>query len=581
MAALAIPPLAVIVATATIMALGGAAIHGTLPHEALADGMHGHLYEWGSYGIGPVTNLVHPQFIDADSDGNVYVTDLGNKRVQKFDAYGGFLATWGKHGSANGQFSYPSGIATDGDFVYVADRDLNKVQKFDTGGNYISQWGKHGKSDGRLAMPNGVAVSGDGHVYVADTGNYRVQKFTTEGEFVASFGESGTGKGEFVTPHDVEVAPDGSVYVSDRGNKRIDRFAANGTHIESHKFDAPGSFDFVPEGIAIAPGGAMIYVVNAHSQRVLYLSLNASSEPLGVFEKLGPIRMDLVFPTDVLFGADGQLYVADSLDHSIHAFRTPYYASPGDGAAQPQNGTGAGSHVWNEAGTDTQAGSPSPPGTTAQPQEHADQQSDTEPPIITIPGYIIVEATGMRTAVDIGVAHASDQSGAITITTDAPETYPVGVTRVTWTATDGAGNSASAHQHVIVMACGMPPSGYNVITGTEHDDVINGTSGNDLIFGQAGRDLMFGEGGNDCMFGEGGNDVMIGGPGNDHMFGGSGDDILRGEDGSDRIYGGTGADLLDGGDGPGDYCDQVDGLDLLVHCEAYHDDASPGATGRH
>ena len=57
-----------------------------------------------------------------DSSNNVYVTDIGNNCVEKFDSNGNYLTQWGSPGSGNGQFEYPEGIAVDSsNNVYVAD----------------------------------------------------------------------------------------------------------------------------------------------------------------------------------------------------------------------------------------------------------------------------------------------------------------------------------------------------------------------------------------------------------------------------------------------------------------------------
>ncbi len=72
---------------------------------------------WGSFGISAHGKFSYPQFIDVDSDGNIYVTDLGNKRVQKFLSDGQFVAMWGTSGKADGQFYHPSGIVTYNDTV--------------------------------------------------------------------------------------------------------------------------------------------------------------------------------------------------------------------------------------------------------------------------------------------------------------------------------------------------------------------------------------------------------------------------------------------------------------------------------
>ena len=85
--------------------------------------------------------------VAADSKGNIYVTDIGNYRVQKFDGSGQFLAKWGSEGTGAGQFKEPAGIAVDKqDNVYVADVCNNVVQKFDDSGKFLLSWGDQAKA---------------------------------------------------------------------------------------------------------------------------------------------------------------------------------------------------------------------------------------------------------------------------------------------------------------------------------------------------------------------------------------------------------------------------------------------------
>ena len=113
-----------------------------------------------------------------DAAGNVYVADVGNHRVQKFDGSGAFLTKWGTLGTGDGQFSAPIGIAVDGDGnVFVMDRGNNRVQQFTSAGVFMRKWGSAGTGDGQFDGPYGIAAFGSGIVYVPDTLNHRVQKF--------------------------------------------------------------------------------------------------------------------------------------------------------------------------------------------------------------------------------------------------------------------------------------------------------------------------------------------------------------------------------------------------------------------
>jgi hypothetical protein len=76
---------------------------------------------------------------------------------------------------------------------------------------------------------------------------------------------------------------------------------------------------------------------------------------------------------------------------------------------------------------------------------------DTTPPLVTAPANMTVEATGQITKVDIRAATATDVVGVVSLSNDAPASFPLGATAVTWTARDAAGNFGTAIQIVVVM----------------------------------------------------------------------------------------------------------------------------------
>jgi DNA-binding beta-propeller fold protein YncE len=61
--------------------------------------------------------------------------------------------------------------------VYVTDTGNHRVEKFDRDGNFITQWGGFGNGEGQFNFPYGVVVDARGSVFVVDSGNTRVQQF--------------------------------------------------------------------------------------------------------------------------------------------------------------------------------------------------------------------------------------------------------------------------------------------------------------------------------------------------------------------------------------------------------------------
>jgi hypothetical protein len=181
------------------------------------------------------------------------------------------------------------------------------------------------------------------------------------------------------------------------------------------------------------------------------------------------------------------------------------------------------------------------PGSTPGPDR-------TAPVFTFVPPALTISSC---TNVNIGQAQATDPCG-VTITNNAPSTFPLGTTKVTWTARDAAGNVALATQLVTAVlgnSTSCCPVGSNIIMGTSNNNTITGTSGADCIFGLGGQDTINGGGGNDVISGGDGDDIINGQVGDDRLYGGSGQDAISGGLGNDFIDGGDGVDTLNGNEG--------------------------------
>ena len=132
--------------------------------------------------------------------------------------------------------NYPRDIDVDSDGnIYVADTDNHRIQKFTPDGKFLMKWGIEGSDDGEFDGPCGIAISLLGNVYVADTGNHRIQKFTPDGKFLMKWGTEGNGRGEFHFSHGLDVDVFGRVYVADAGNRRIQQFNSEGVFLKMWK----------------------------------------------------------------------------------------------------------------------------------------------------------------------------------------------------------------------------------------------------------------------------------------------------------------------------------------------------------
>jgi sugar lactone lactonase YvrE len=175
-----------------------------------------------------------PTGIAVDTSGNIYVADYEDYAIKKFSPEGQLILQWGKQGVNDGELNFETytgrpegiGIETDSDgYVYVADLGNHRIQKFTLDGVFVLKWGSEGQGDGKFYQPRGIAVDRNHDVYVSDGGGY-IQKFTSQGALLFSYsghsgGSAGSAAGQFNYPVDLAVGDGKKIYVADRGNNRI------------------------------------------------------------------------------------------------------------------------------------------------------------------------------------------------------------------------------------------------------------------------------------------------------------------------------------------------------------------------
>jgi DNA-binding beta-propeller fold protein YncE len=126
-----------------------------------------------------------PTNVAVDKDGNLYVTDTMNDRVEEFDADGVFIRAFGKNGDGPGDFARPKGIAVDADgHVWVADSSLNRLQVFTPEGHLLLALGGFGMLPGQFQALTCVTIDKLNRVFTSEQYMGRVQMFryTTDAE---------------------------------------------------------------------------------------------------------------------------------------------------------------------------------------------------------------------------------------------------------------------------------------------------------------------------------------------------------------------------------------------------------------
>jgi sugar lactone lactonase YvrE len=176
--------------------------------------------------------LVSPGALAIDRENRLlYVSDVELDQVLVYDADS--LKLKRKMGTTGhnhelttpGDFAKPTGLAVDQEGnLYVADTLNNRIEIFDADGKFISTFGKAGDGPGYFARPKGVAIDGDGHIWVADGMQDRVQVFDKESQLLISFGGHGLLPGQFQGLTSITIDKMNRVFTSELFPGRVQQF---------------------------------------------------------------------------------------------------------------------------------------------------------------------------------------------------------------------------------------------------------------------------------------------------------------------------------------------------------------------
>lgn len=179
-----------------------------------------------------------------DAAGNTYISDgYINSRVAKVDKDGNWLKSWGEPGDGPGQFNVPHSIAVDHDGnVYVADRGNRRIQVFDGEGKFLRQitidvpappnarpaiGNKPTATTGTIAPGSPWAIcitqGAKQFLYSADAYPGRIYKLTLDGKVLGVLGESGKQLKQFGWIHEMACPSENELYVAELLNWRVQK----------------------------------------------------------------------------------------------------------------------------------------------------------------------------------------------------------------------------------------------------------------------------------------------------------------------------------------------------------------------
>jgi DNA-binding beta-propeller fold protein YncE len=119
-----------------------------------------------------------PSNVAVDRQGNIYISDTLNCRVQILDPEGRFLRAFGRRGDRPGEFIRPKGIAVDSEgHVYVADAEFNNFQVLSQNGQPLLAVGILGTDPGEFGLIAGLYIDSQDRIYATEMYIGRVQVF--------------------------------------------------------------------------------------------------------------------------------------------------------------------------------------------------------------------------------------------------------------------------------------------------------------------------------------------------------------------------------------------------------------------
>jgi DNA-binding beta-propeller fold protein YncE len=253
---------------------------------------------------------------------------LGASPALAGTGYGPVSGQFGAAGSGDGEFSGPAGIAVDNDpaspsegDVYVADSGNGRVQKFSAAGDYISQFDGSEAPGGPIRSPLGVAVDpSNGNVWVSgEDGEGKVYEFSAEGKY-AGVELTGTpasapitGEKTLYAPAGVAVDPsNGDIYVADYHYHVVDVFTSAGAYVSQFSTGA-----LAVTGVAIGSTGNL-YVTGSDVEGGAEGGLQQFSSAGTLEAKLADNGSDWALVVDP---ASGEVYVAGGFGGPLQAFQ--------------------------------------------------------------------------------------------------------------------------------------------------------------------------------------------------------------------------------------------------------------------
>jgi sugar lactone lactonase YvrE len=277
--------------------------------------------------------------------GDLFIADTANNRLRQVGPDGIIASV------PAGSFSAPFGLVLDREGnLFVADTYNRRVQKVAADGTISTLLGQT-----ELSLPSAVAVDGHGNLFIADSNDHRIRKVSPDGSLTTV---AGTGAAGFAGDHAAATAAplnapsglavdrEGNLFIADRYNHRVRRLAPDGSLTTVAGTGTPGfagdegpataaPLNF-PSGVAVDSQGNL-FIADSLNHRVRRVGVDGvirtviGGEPGGGSGSEPAILLH--YPSSVAVDETGNLLVADPFHHRV--WKVSGIAAPGLIAGQP------------------------------------------------------------------------------------------------------------------------------------------------------------------------------------------------------------------------------------------------------
>jgi sugar lactone lactonase YvrE len=279
---------------------------------------------------GPGQDWTPGHNLDFDAQGRIWTADPKHDRFAIFKTDGAFVEYWGESGTAQGQFDLQrangdgyGGIAfeTDGSF-FVLDVGNHRVQAFDASRAFVRAWGHEGAGSAEYMDPVGIAVAPDGTLWILDDDRQIVEHYDRNGLVLGAIpmlsnpSESSLTGGSENNSNGLAIDADGNLYYGQIEANRVVKVDAAGALLQVFGDTIGfGRFSDQPGQIAIDARG-YVFVTHGGPQRggkPGIMVFQPDGTYLTGFGSVGTADGQLTFPDGIVLDGRGNLYVADAL----------------------------------------------------------------------------------------------------------------------------------------------------------------------------------------------------------------------------------------------------------------------------